>query len=337
MIIRISGISVSSGVAKGLSHQVSYLEKENNGKPLDQQEYFFNQDKGDILSKDVLEDLGSIKMSKIPKGRPHYYNLIISPSQKELAHIKNNTTEFKKFVREVMKRYAEAFHRELNGRPIKIDDIKYHAKVEHQRYYSGRELKVRENAPYLKRIKEIKQEIRVMEQSQLSATTAPLKEELAYLKANVPHRQGNEIIRRGLQKDGLQMHAHVLISRRDASNSVGLSPDGPTFASTVNFNGKTIKTGFLREQLVHKVEESFDKMFNYPRNYVETYAARKTLKQNPQEYYQQLAALPRSEKKQAFELLKAASLHSSPTLSLQAIKQIGKALGTYSRSAEIEY
>ena len=41
-------------------------------------------------------------------------------------------------------------------------------------------------------------------------------------------------------------------------------------------NGKTVKRGFDRDTFVKNAEKTFDKMFGYKRNYVETYAARKT-------------------------------------------------------------
>ncbi|MDG1821034.1 MAG: pantoate--beta-alanine ligase, partial [Methylophilaceae bacterium] len=40
--------------------------------------------------------------------------------------------DLKKYTRAIMNDYATSFNREINGKPITVDDIKYFAKIEHQ-------------------------------------------------------------------------------------------------------------------------------------------------------------------------------------------------------------
>lgn len=337
MFIRISPISVSKGVHKGLASQISYLEKENHGKPLQEQEHFFNQHQEQITAERVLEDLGSIKRRGFPEGQPYFYNIIISPSQNELIHIQNQTTLFKKYISEVMKDYAAAFHRERNGKPITVNDIKYYAKVEQHRNFTRRDHQVRENAPFLKRIKELTSEIRGIEDKKLPLPLLPLHKELEDLKSAIPHKLGDQPIRPGLAKPGYQTHAHVIVSRRDASNSMGLSPGSRYGVHKGLFNGRWVTRGFNRDEFKQRAEEGFDKLFDYPRNYVETYSAMKTFKRDPQQYYRELQALPPKEKQRAFQLLEKTSLNLSPNMTQLALKHLEKAISTYNRSASIEY
>ena len=66
-----------------------------------------------------------------------------------------------------MKDYVASFNREINGRPITIDDIKYYAKIEHQRSFKGSDLQVRENQPFATKILQLKNEIRKIENGTL--------------------------------------------------------------------------------------------------------------------------------------------------------------------------
>ncbi len=58
-----------------------------------------------------------------------------------------------------MKDYVASFNREISGRPVTIDDIKYFAKIEHQRTFKGSDMQVRENQPFATQILQLKNEI----------------------------------------------------------------------------------------------------------------------------------------------------------------------------------
>jgi hypothetical protein len=82
--------------------------------------------------------------------------------------------------------------------------------------------------------------------------------------------------KKGDQKPGEQMHVQIIVSRKDASNSIKLSPLN-------NSRGKnqahSLKVGqFDRTAFKQSAEKQFDKMFNYERELKDTFKYANTLK-----------------------------------------------------------
>lgn len=82
--------------------------------------------------------------------------------------------------------------------------------------------------------------------------------------------------KKGEQKPGEQMHVQIIVSRKDASNSIKLSPLN-------NSRGKnqahSLKVGqFDRVAFKQATEKRFDKMFSYERELKETFKYANTLK-----------------------------------------------------------
>ena len=87
----------------------------------------------------------------------------MSPSKYELARLQNSSEDLKKYTREIMKDYAASFNREINGRPVSVNDIKYFAKIEHQRTFKGTDKQVKENQPFATKILQLKTDLRKIE------------------------------------------------------------------------------------------------------------------------------------------------------------------------------
>ena len=86
----------------------------------------------------------------------------------------------------------------------------------------------------------------------------------------------NGLAKKGDQKPGEQMHIQIIVSRKDASNSIKLSPLN-------NSRGKnqahSLKVGqFDRVAFKQATEKRFDKMFSYERELKETFKYANTLK-----------------------------------------------------------
>ena len=86
----------------------------------------------------------------------------------------------------------------------------------------------------------------------------------------------NDHAKKGDQKPGEQMHIQIVVSRKDASNSIKLSPLN-------NSRGKnqahSLKVGqFDRVAFKQATEKRFDKMFSYERELKETFKYANTLK-----------------------------------------------------------
>ena len=99
-----------------------------------------------------------------------------------MRKLQNNSEDLKTIYQSIMKDYATSFNREINGRPITVDDIKYFAKIEHQRTFKGTDKQVRENQPFATKILQLKTDIRKIEQGQLDGNIKKMKSKIANLK-----------------------------------------------------------------------------------------------------------------------------------------------------------
>lgn len=108
-------------------------------------------------------------------------------------------------------------------------------------------------------------------------------------------------------------------------------------------NGQTVKRGFKRDQFFDNAEKTFDKLFDYKRNFVETYSAKKSFIKDPKKYFAKLMGLPTNEKSAAFKILGKAGVHipnlNIPTnkvqLALKTFKQLKKAMQVAQRAGSI--
>ena len=147
----------------------------------------------------------------------------------------------------------------------------------------------------------------------------------------------------GMLKPGDQSHIHIIVSRKDVSNSYSLSPGSRYRASSVVFNGKKVQRGFDRNLFFSKAEKTFDRLFNYQRNYVETYNSRKIFKKHPEKYMASVLGLPLNEKMIALKILNQSGLStaafnipvSQVQLAIRTLKKLKKGLDMAIRSSSI--
>jgi hypothetical protein len=94
--------------------------------------------------------------------------------------------------------------------------------------------------------------------------------------AKIHHERGS--------KQGEQMHAHIIISRKDITNKIKLSPQ-------TNHRGKSrgaIKSGFDRTEFFNNAEKTFDRDFNHSRDFKESFEFQNTMKNGNVESIRQL-------------------------------------------------
>ncbi len=333
---------IGANYASSVADFVGYLEKENEGKPREDMEFFFNQYDDAVSNKTVIHDIDS-NTSKLKKSEPKFYALTVSPSQHELKHLKNHSQDLKAYTRALMEDYAKAFNREIDGRPIHVDDIVYYAKVEHERIYKGMDKAIQENAPFQKKIVRLRHDILKIEQGKLQGDRKAILRQIKQLNADAPHQLNGQMIVQGMPKQGAQSHIHIIMSRKDKSNRYSLSPGSKYKASEVEMNGKIVKRGFNRDVFFSNSEKTFDKKFQYNRNYVESYKARKLFIKNPQKYLASIMGLPTTQKAIAFKMLSKAGVNTTllnlPTnkvqLMLKAIKYLKRSIGKAIESGSI--
>jgi hypothetical protein len=240
-----------------------------------------------------------------------------------------------------MKNYAASFNREINGRKVTVDDILYFAKIEHQRTFKGTDKQIQENQPIASQILELKHQIRRISEGKEQGNIQKLQRRIQRLEREAPHQQNGRRIVQGMQKEGNQSHIHIIVSRKDISNSVSLSPGSKYKASEVMMNGKKVKRGFDRDSFFSKAENTFDKTFGYKRNYAESYRSRKDFLKNPKLYFSVLLGLPANEKAVAFKILgkSGVPMLNIPTnkvqLAIKTFKRLKRGVDVSMRSGSI--
>ena len=327
MYITITPQKLGTNYSQSSGDFVGYLEKENEGIKEADMEHFFNQYGDEISAEEVVKEIDG-NTAKLKKKEPKFYSITVSPSKYELRKLKNNSQDLKTYTRELMKDYVSSFNREISGRPITIDDIKYYAKIEHQRTFKGTDIQIKENQPFATKILQLKTEIRNIQDGRAEGSTKKMNREIAKLERQAPHQQNGNRIVQGMPKDGNQSHIHIIVSRKDASNSISLSPGSKHKASEVEMHGKKVKRGFDRDTFFAKAEKTFDKTFGYKRNYAETYKARKDFIKNPNLYFSALMKLPANEKALAFKMITKTGL---PIISSIPVSQAQIALRVFKR------
>lgn len=340
MYITITAQKLGGKFSQSSGDFVAYLEKENQGFEQEEMEHFFNQYGDEISAKEVVKEIDG-NTAKLKKKEPKFYSLTVSPSKYELRQLQNNREDLKQYTRAIMKDYAASFNREINGKPITVDNIKYYAKIEHQRTFKGTDKQVRENQPFATKILNLKNEVRKVERGELDGNIKKLEMQISKLETQAPHQQNGKRIVQGMQKAGNQSHIHIVVSRKDMSNSVSLSPGSKYKASEVMMNGKLVKRGFDRDSFFAKAEQTFDSTFKYKRNYAESYKSKKDFIKNPKLYFSTLLGLPANEKAIAFKILGKAGvpIASIPSnkvqLALKTIKYLKRGVDIAIKSGSI--
>ncbi|MEN8126116.1 MAG: MobB family relaxase [Bacteroidota bacterium] len=342
MYITITPQKLGNNYSQSASDFVAYLDKENEGKPIEENEHFFNQFGEEISSKEVISEIDQ-NTSKLKKREPKFYSITVNPSEYELKRLQNHSEELKRYTREVMKDYANSFNREINGRAVTVDDIKYFAKIEHERIYNGTDKAIRENAPYHRKVARLRNEISQVESGELKGNIKRKQQLIKKLEREAPHKLNGKMIVPGMKKEGSQSHIHIIVSRKDMSNKYSLSPGSKYKSSEVVMNGKTVKRGFNRDSFFSASEKTFDKLFGYKRNYVETYSARKSFLKQPEKYFAGIMGLPANERAIAFKLLGKSGVNTSlmniPTnkvqITLKVIKKLKRGFDRAIQSSSI--
>ena len=309
---------------------VNYLEKENETVHPDLQEHFFDQYHDQIGAEEVISQIDQ-NTKKLNKKEPRFYSMVVSPSQSELKAISNDPEKLRQYVRELMKDYAASFHR---NKAVTVDDIKYYAKIERERTFKGTDKEIRENQPYATKILKLKREIRDIERGELKGNVNRIKKEIDRLERDAPHKINGKRIVRGMKKEGMQNHVHIIVSHKDVTNSFKLSPLSQHKAAETTLNGKTIKQGFDRDKFYEAAEKTFDKTFKYNRNFVESYRARNALDKDPKRFLAMLSGLPTTEKQVAFKMLFKAGV-KVPTIPTNKVQVAYKALMKLKRGVEV--
>jgi len=216
MFINIS--ASETGNNKGSSAQlVHYLDKENRLFPHQEPELWFNSSDNQIDSYVVKRSIDR-NIAKLSGHEAKFFLVNISPSQKEIAHLKmlderNAKEDLKAFAINIMDEYARNFYRKGIG---SNEDLLWFGKLENHRYYSAKDNEVK-----------------------------------------------NGTAKRGEPKPGEQMHIQVIVSRKDITNAIKLSPMNNSRGGNLEHSKKIGQ--FDRVAFKASGEKVFDEMFAFER------------------------------------------------------------------------
>jgi len=85
-------------------------------------------------------------------------------------------------------------------------------------------------------------------------------------------------VKSGVLKEGLQSHIHVVVSRKDRTQKIKLSPTANEKFTQRKIGNNSYTVGFDRKAWINANEKSFDQKFNYSRNEIEKFNNQNLLK-----------------------------------------------------------
>ncbi|WP_026809936.1 MobB family relaxase [Arenibacter latericius] len=336
MYITITAQKLGNTFSPSSADFVDYLGKENQGMEEgdENMEYFFNQYNDQISAEEVVREIDG-NTAKLEKSEPRFYSITINPSKYELKALNNPNVDLKLYTRELMKDYVASFNRKINGRAVSIDDIKYYAKIEHQRTFKGTDKQIRENQPYATKILQLKHNIEKVENGTLKGSIKKMERRIKKLERQAPHQQNGQRIVQDMVKAGSQSHIHIVMSRKDASNSYSLSPGSKYKASDTELNGQIVRRGFNRDLFFDKAEKTFDRTFGYQRSFTEKYSSRKEFINNPRMYFNSIIRLPTNERAIALKVLRETGLPIMGSIPVNKVQIALKAFNKLRQGVEI--
>ena len=286
-----------------------YLDKENEGKEAQDKDLFFNHSADQVDKRQAIDAIDH-NNKNLGRNDAKFFMLTINPSQDELSHLiakkigrdgvndfseltkkeqRMLVDELKSYSRDVMDIYAKNFNRaNINSGA----DLVYFAKVETIREYKHDEKLVKENKEITAKISALQHQLR--DEKSGSNDIGKCKDIERHIKdmQATYHRQGENVIKTGLKKAGLQLHVHVVVSRNDKNQKIKLSPFSKSRGGFQKLNGKDVMQGFNRDVFRQSTANHFNEKYQYksktnekhPYNSNEKYENRKsqnTLGVNP--------------------------------------------------------
>lgn len=133
-------------------------------------------------------------------------------------------------------------------------------------------------------------------------------------------RVKNGKVKQGELKEGLNMHAHIIQSRKANDRKTKLAPTSKHRGSSTK---NKIQQGFDRNEFINKVEQKFDERYNYNRPLKESFEWQKANKLNRLDVKNELEknAQQKEEPKERQELLSRMAQREIPTIQQQNKQQ----------------
>lgn len=235
MYVRIHGTrDYIKGNTQSCRELVEYLEKENIDREFLEREHFFSHSLDVVESQAVISSIDGNKKGLKDKDAK-FYMLSVSPSQSELKHIAKIASG--KNINHI----SELSAKELSKYNNLVKDYSRSVMEEYARGFN-RGITGADLVYYGK-----------------------LEQQRHYKGTDKEVIEGKAVS--GEEKPGLQTHVHVVVSRKDKTQKLSLSPlANSRGGDNHKLNGKIVTVGIDRDSFVQKCEERFDREFSYARD-----------------------------------------------------------------------
>ena len=200
------GVSINAGSCVNLAN---YLDKES-GKGIS----FFAQNQDNVSLTAVIHRIDNNKKT-LKNYQDKFYMLSYNPSQREIAHLikevtgKENVTDLSLLTDKEVEKVVSEFQNYVRD----CMDI-YAKNFNRERILSSKDL----------------------------VWFGRVETERRYTHLDEEVKNGLKI--KGELKEGLQLHAHVIVSRMDVTQTISLSPLAKSMGNINYLNGKAVKNGF---------------------------------------------------------------------------------------------
>lgn len=301
MYIQVHKVESSSKNAGSSKNMMEYLEKENIGLDVINEEPFFSHESNFVSGINAQMALDN-NHKGLKENDSKFYMITINPSESELKHINNDPEKLKEYTRNVMNEYAKGFERKIDGRDMEGKDLMYFAKVEQTRRYDPNDKKNEKeykiNYEIRNKVSELKRNVQA-NPSLKSENEKLIKD----LESKYVRDRDNNVILAGNQKAGLNTHIHVVVSRKDLQKKVSLSPFANSRGSKNELNGKKVQIGFNRKDFVNRCEKSFDDKFKYERELKDKFEYKHAEKHDTAKFIREAIAMPTNPEQMARKIV----------------------------------
>ena len=277
------------------------------------------------FNRDILRDTGE----KYTKENPIHRDKIISneallKQENELKSLLKNKKllgDEKTNLKEELSKVQEKFHLGGDGKRIaentkikiverKLEggDLVYFGKVETQRHYKPDD---KEHQDTFKHNKELRTDIVQKTKDRDKAfkdkdyaIANKLNVELAKLEKQYIRNTEGKIIKPHELKDGKNHHVHVVVSRKDMTQTLKLHPLTNSKGSANKLNGIDVQIGFNRDKFAERAENAFDKRFEYDREVKDKYTYLRDQKNDTEKAIKAIIKAPTNEREAARKLVR---------------------------------
>lgn len=244
---------------------VAYLQHEAKEEDKERVEIFFDQSRDEVSPDEVVARING-NTKGVQATQEKFFSIVVSPSEDELRHIKNDDERLRTYIRQVMENYAQSFN--LRDQQLHSDDLVWYATIHDDREVKGLDLN---NLSFLS----IKEQERVGILHNRNTKQDQLDIKRIFQRA-IRREQGKldqAVWSVGDKKPGLNKHVHIVVSRRDQEQEIMLNP-------------RTRMKRFHIRSFQVKCARDFQRMFGYEKETIQPGFYQQYSKEN-QQYFRE--------------------------------------------------